>query len=100
MANVIGAIQPFQHGKGTWISWIQRARLYMTANEIAEDRQVPVLLTLLGEDTCETLANLVAPDEPATRTIQQIEDITGTFSATSLGNHRKSCLLSEETVAK
>ena len=74
MANTIGNIQPFQPGKGTWMSWMQRARLYMEANDIAADRRVAVLLTLLGEDVYETLSNLISPAEPGTRTLNQIDE--------------------------
>jgi hypothetical protein len=47
-----------------WTSYTERLEQYFAVNDIAEDKEVPALLTLLGGKTYTLLRNLTAPNKP------------------------------------
>ena len=49
--GVIGRIEPFEDTVETWTSYTERLEQYFEVNDIAEDKKVPALLTLLGGKT-------------------------------------------------
>jgi hypothetical protein len=46
--RIIGRIEPFEDTVETWTSYTERLEQYFEVNDIAEDKKVPALLTLLG----------------------------------------------------
>ena len=44
--------------------YLDRLSLYFEMNSVAQDKQVPVLLTTSGRETYALLTNLVSPDKP------------------------------------
>ena len=67
MAGYIGKIEPFDEGQESWTNYQERLEEYFTVNEIAEDKKVSALLTLLGGKTYSLLRNLTSPDKPSTK---------------------------------
>ena len=62
--GIIGRIDPFEDTVETWTSYTERLEQYFEVNDIAEDKKVPALLTLLGGKTYTLLRNLAAPNKP------------------------------------
>jgi hypothetical protein len=62
--GIIGRIEPFEDTVETWTSYTERLEQYFEVNDIAEDKKVPTLLTLLGGKTYTLLRNLSAPNKP------------------------------------
>ena len=67
MAGYIGKIEPFDEGQESWTNYQERLEEYFTVNDIADDKKVSALLTLLGGKTYSLLRNLTSPDKPSTK---------------------------------
>ncbi len=52
---------------------MQRVKLFFTANDVADEKKVPIFLTAVGGKTYELLQSLVAPIEPKDKTLLDIE---------------------------
>ena len=70
--SVIGKLPTFNQSTDNWDNFIEKVNLYFTANDIKQERRVPVLLTVLAEETYDLLKGLVAPEVPGS---MQLEDI-------------------------
>ena len=51
---------------------MERVQLYFTANSVADVKQVPVLLSAIGSSTYVLLSDLLAPETPSTKTLDEI----------------------------
>ena len=60
----VGQMQEFDPETETISSYIERLEMFFTANDIAEAKQVSVLLTVVGKTTFSLLRNLLSPDLP------------------------------------
>ena len=78
MPPVYGTINEFDPTKEDWMVYMERMRLYMTANSIAAAKRVPVFLSVIGGNNYSILRDLVSPDDPSTATL---EDLASTLSA-------------------
>ena len=58
MAGYIGKIEPYDEGQETWTSYQERLEEYFEVNDIADNKKVSALLTLLGGKTYSLLRNL------------------------------------------
>jgi hypothetical protein len=45
-------------------AYIERIEQYFLANDVADDKRVPVLLTVIGGKTYSLLRALTSPDKP------------------------------------
>jgi hypothetical protein len=61
--GIIGWIDPFEDTVETWTSYTERLEQYFEVNDIAEDKKVLALLTLLGGKIYTLLRNLTAPNK-------------------------------------
>ena len=68
----VGKVNEFDCGNEDWESYIESIELYFKANDVADDKKVPTLLSLIGAKTYHLLRNLLAPEKPATQTFQRI----------------------------
>ena len=68
---VIGHLAEFQPQKKKCL----RVSLYFEANGVAEDKQVPVLLTAIGRDMYALLTSLLSPAKPRSKTFEQITTV-------------------------
>lgn len=55
-----------------WTTYVERVEQYCLANEIQDERQVAVLLSVMGAKTYNLLCSLVAPAKPADKTFDEI----------------------------
>ena len=67
----IGHVEPFQLGVEDWDQYTERLEQYYIANEIAAEKNVAVLLTMVGAKTYSLLRDLIAPTKPATKTYEE-----------------------------
>ncbi|MCG8032935.1 MAG: DDE-type integrase/transposase/recombinase [Candidatus Thiodiazotropha taylori] len=72
MAGYIGKIEPYDEGIEKWSSYQERLEEYFAVNEIANEKKVSALLTLLGGKTYSLLRNLTAPDRPSTKSYDDL----------------------------
>ena len=62
-AYIIGHIQEFDPEKESFINYKERIEFYFQANEIANEKKVAVLLSVIGTKNYALLRDLMAPDE-------------------------------------
>ena len=60
-SRVLGSLGEFDPKAEGISSYLERVQLYFEANSVEDDRKVPVLLTVVGAKTYETLRSLLAP---------------------------------------
>ena len=60
----LGRVNKFIPEKETISAYLERVDMFFLANDINEDKKVPVLLSVLGATTYALLRNLVTPDAP------------------------------------
>jgi hypothetical protein len=68
MAGRIGRIEPFDEGVESWDCYSERLGQYFIVNDVADEKQVPALLSLIGGKTHGILRDLTAPARPSTKT--------------------------------
>lgn len=72
---LIGEIGQFDSTTDQWSSYKERLEQFIVANDVAEDKHVPVLLSVIGGRTYELLRTLTAPHRPAEKTFAQLCEI-------------------------
>ena len=71
----IGKIDAFDEANEDWSTYVERVEQFFIANDIAEDKQVSAILSLMGNKTYGLLRNLCAPAKPASKSLTQIVQI-------------------------
>uniref|UniRef100_A0A8C5PNH2 Uncharacterized protein n=1 Tax=Leptobrachium leishanense TaxID=445787 RepID=A0A8C5PNH2_9ANUR len=69
---LIGTLTEFDGEKTSWSSWAERLEQYFSANTIPPERQVAVFLTAVGANTYDTLRDLLFPEKPASKALQEL----------------------------
>ena len=72
--STYGVLQEFQPGSEPIAAYIERVQNYFAANDIASDKRVPVLLSVIGSKTYALLRSLTAPDMPSTKSLEALID--------------------------
>ena len=75
MTSLLGLLEQFDPATHEWPVYYNRLEVFFAANEIVDDRRVPVFLTLLGHKAYSTVQDLCMPDLPSTRTLAQLKTI-------------------------
>ena len=70
--NSIGKLEEFDETRDDWTAYVERVEQYVLANDVADDKRVPVLLTVIGGKTYNLLRTLTYPDKPSTKSFDQI----------------------------
>lgn len=68
----LGKLEAFDPSLETFPRYIQRVKIYFTANGIEEDKQKFVFLNSLGRKNYNLLANLLSPVGPETKTFNEL----------------------------
>ena len=71
-AAVVGQLTEFHPEVESVEAYLERASLYFDANNVAEDKQVSVLLTAIGPKVYSLLRNLCALTKSRTKTLVQL----------------------------
>ena len=69
----IGKIQEFNPVSERISMYLERVELFFTANRIAEEKQVPLFLSIIGRRNHTLLSDLLAPTKPAMKTFVQLK---------------------------
>jgi len=72
MATTVGNLQQFCPTEEGIAAYLERVELYFKANDIAERKQVPVFLTVVGGKVYALLRDLLAPEKPDTKSFQEL----------------------------
>ena len=72
MAKQYGQLQEFKPASESINSYLERASLYFAANDVADGKKVPVLLSSIGASTYAILSDLLAPAEPGKKSFDKI----------------------------
>ena len=75
MSTLLGILEPFDPATHDWTIYYERLENYLAANEIKEDREVPVFLALLGQKAYSTLVDLCLTERPSKLKIGQLKEI-------------------------
>jgi len=69
---VYGQLGEFDPGSEEISTYLERMQLYMEANNVADDKKVAVLLTVIGPKNFALLKSLVAPANPRDKTFEEL----------------------------
>ena len=69
---VYGQMSEFQSETESLKSYVERAKIFFAANEIPDDKQPAVFLSVIGGKTYALLRSLLAPDLPQDQTLEDI----------------------------
>ena len=75
MAAQYGCLEKFRSESDSIRAYLERADLYLQANDIGENKRVPILLSCMGASTYAPLRDLVAPDAPGTLTFRTLSKV-------------------------
>ncbi|KAI7813566.1 hypothetical protein IRJ41_020631 [Triplophysa rosa] len=73
--SMIGSFATFDSNVEDWGTYVERVELYCKANEVADEKKVSVLLSVMGVKTYGLLRSLLTPEKPADKTFKEIVDI-------------------------
>ena len=78
-----GRLQELDVESETVTAYLERVELYFDANDVADDKKVPVLLSNIGAKTYGLLRSLAAPKAPKEKTLEEIKTLlTGHYEPT------------------
>lgn len=72
MALFIGQMDAFDESAEQWATYIERFEQFVSANDIADEKRVAVLLSVMGSSTYGLLRSLIAPDKPGAKSYDDI----------------------------
>ena len=68
----IGKIEPFTLNSNQWPAYVRRVNQYIKLNDIKDDVKVPMLITVVGEETYALMCDLCAPSFPENKTYDEL----------------------------
>ena len=70
---MFGTLQEFLPDSEPIAAYLERVAVYFDANEVKEDKQVPVILSVVGSKVYALLRSLAAPKLPKELSFQELE---------------------------
>jgi len=70
--TTIGHLQEFDPTTDRISTYLERVKLFFLANGIAGEKQVPVLLSIVGGKIYSSLSDLLTPERPSSKTFPQL----------------------------
>ena len=67
-----GQLEEFNTRTDLWQAYVERANLYFQANDIREEKQLPVFLSSIGGKTYGLLTNLLTPTLPKDKPLAEV----------------------------
>ena len=71
-----GQISRFDPNSDDWVIYCEQLEQHFLAYDVAENKQVPMLLSSLPADVYTTLRAILSPDIPSSRTYAEIKTLT------------------------
>lgn len=75
VTSAIGRMDVFQPELESFATYKARLRLFLDANAVEDGRRVPVMLTVIGPKHYALLHHLVAPDDPASKSLDTLLEL-------------------------
>ena len=72
MTQTFGKLKAFEPEVENISTYLERVQLHFEANEVADDKKVSVLLTVIGSRNYGLIRSLVAPALPKDKTLEQL----------------------------
>ena len=72
--TTIGTLTEFKSESEQIEAYLERVQLFFDANTIEEDKQVAVLLTVIGSSTYALLTSLLAPCKPREKSFAELSE--------------------------
>ena len=92
----IGKIEAFDETNDDCNAYVERIEQYFIANEIKDNKQVAVMLSLMGNKTYGLLSNLAAPAKPSSLSFKTIVETLQKASVTETTAHSRAIPLSQK----
>ncbi|XP_072400642.1 uncharacterized protein [Diabrotica undecimpunctata] len=73
--SLIGYIEQFNPAKSDITSYIERLEQLFICNVVEEDKEVPLLISLIGGETYSVLKDLLAPEVPSSKTFEELKRV-------------------------
>ena len=70
----LGKLDEFKQDAEPFQAYLERVNIFFAANDIAEDKKVPVFFSTIAVTTYGLLCNLVAPDTPMAKGLKELTD--------------------------
>ena len=88
-----GQVQEFNLDSKQTSAFLERVQLFFQANDIAAEKQVPVLLSIIGGKTYALLSDLLTPAKPSTKSFKDLQKlcVNALSVASAVGAHRGGC---------
>lgn len=67
-----GTLKEFNSDTESIKTYLEHMNMYFMANAVADDKQVPALLSSIGSSTNVLLSDLLAPDTPSKKKVDEI----------------------------
>ena len=71
-AQQLGRMQEFEPDTESISAYLERLQMFFEANDIAAEKKVSVLLTVIGRQNFSLLRNLVAPESPKDKSFDDL----------------------------
>ena len=75
MATKFGTIDAYNSESGSIKAYLERVQLYFSANDVPENKHVPILLSSIGAPTYAFLSDLLVPQLPSAQTLPVISEV-------------------------
>ena len=73
-ALVYGSVQEYNQESKLFSAYLERVNLFFSANDLEDDKKVPIFLTVVGSKTYSLLRSLVAP-LPQEKTFAELSEV-------------------------
>ena len=73
--TTLGSLTEFRPKTECFSAYLERARIFFAANDIAEEKQVPVFLNAIGASMYGLVRSLLAPTDPMTKSLKELTDV-------------------------
>ena len=73
--TTLGSLTEFRPEAECFSAYLERARIFFAANDIAEEKQVLVFLNAIGASMYSLARSLLAPTDPMTKLLKEITDM-------------------------
>ena len=74
-ALVYGSVQEYNQESELFSAYLERVNLFFSANDLEDDKKVPIFLTVVGSKTYSLLRSLVAPSLPQVKTFAELSKV-------------------------
>ncbi|XP_013191481.2 uncharacterized protein K02A2.6 [Amyelois transitella] len=71
----IGKLEPFDLNSQKWPAYVRRVKQYIVLNEIKNELRVPLLITIVGQDTYSLMCDLCSPAHPESKTFDELVNL-------------------------